>query len=324
MRQKDSQNYIFIDEVQLLPNLERIVNSLATPSGIDLYITSTNSYIASSKIATQLSGRYVEIKIQPLTFSEFMQFFPDEANRTAKFQQFLRYGGFPEVANFLISGAEQQIPLYLQNIYSTVLEKDIKHRKQIRSMEDFRNVALFSFDSVGKILSPTKISNTLKSTSVHITNQTVDSYLTALQDCYLLYKAQRFDIRGKMLLKTLEKYYTVDLGLIEAVLGKPSSADMGRRLENIVYLELLYRYGQVWIGKNYDMEIDFVVKNSDGVTQYFQVAQTVAQEETLQRELRSLDNTGDHYKKTLLTLDSFDTDEQGIEHRNIINWLLDA
>lgn len=323
MCQVNTQNYVFIDEVQLVPEFEKTIDSLFVKDGIDLYITGSNAYMTSSELATMLSGRYIEIKMQPLTFAEFMQFFPGELDKTSRFQQFMRYGGFPEVANFLVGGAEQQIPLYLQNIYQTVLEKDIKLRKQIRSMEDFRNVAAFSFDNIGSILSPTRISNSLRQANAIVANQTIDNYLTALQDCYILYKAQRFDIRGKKLLQTLEKYYAVDLGLVETVLGRPGTVNLGHRLENIVYLELLARYGKVWIGKNYDKEIDFVIKNSSGITEYFQVSQTAADTKTLQRELGSFQNTGDNYKKTLLTLDLMSADETGIERKNVIDWLLE-
>ncbi len=322
MCDKNSQNYVFIDEVQMVPDFESIVDSLFVKGYIDLYITGSNAYMTSSELATLLSGRYVEIKMQPLTFAEFVRFFPEGYDRLTQFQQFMRYGGFPEVANFLVGGAAEQVPLYLKNIYETVLEKDIKLRQQVRSMEDFRNTTAFVFDSLGSVLSPTRIANVLKQNNLTTSKQTIDNYLTALQDCFILYKAPRFDIRGKKLLKTLEKYYAVDLGLVETVLGRPSSADLGHRLENIVYLELLARYGKVWIGKNYEKEIDFVVQSRNGLTEYFQVAQTVTDSKTLEREVAVLQNTGDHYKKTLLTLDHFDTHELGIERLNVIDWLL--
>jgi predicted AAA+ superfamily ATPase len=190
-------------------------------------------------------------------------------------------------------------------------------------MEDFRNVILYAFDNIGSITSPTNIANTLKSKEDLVNKQTVDYYLTALGDCFILYEARRFDIRGKKLLKTLEKYYAVDLGLVNAILGRPSGADLGHRLENVVYLELIKRYPKVWIGKNYEKEIDFVVKNQDGVTEYFQVAQTVAETRTLEREISAIKNTGDHYKNMILTLDLFTTDENGIECKNIVEWLLE-
>lgn len=322
--EKHVQNYVFIDEAQMLPEFERTIDSLFVKDDIDLYITGSNAYMTSSELATLLSGRYIEIKMQPFTFAEFMQFFPGGTDRTARFQQFMRYGGFPEVANFLTGGAEAQIPLYLQSIYDTVLEKDIKLRKQIRSMEDFRNTAAFAFDNIGNISSPTRISGILRQANQIVAYQTVDNYLTALQDCYVLYKTSRFDIRGKKLLKTLEKYYAVDLGLVDTVLGRPSNADLGHRLENVVYLELLSRYGKVWVGKNYEKEIDFVVKNSGGMTEYFQVSQTAIDDRTLQREMSALENTGDNYRRMLLTLDPFAVDEAGIERKNLIDWLLET
>jgi predicted AAA+ superfamily ATPase len=320
--EKNKQNYVFIDEVQMIPEFEKTVDSLFVKSDIDLYITGSNAYMTSSEIATMLAGRYVEIKMRPLTFSEFMQFFPENSDSIAKFQQFMKYGGFPEVANFLVGGAEAQIPLYLQNIYETVLEKDIRKRKQIRSIDDFRNVVLYSFDNIGNITSPNKIAEILTNKTAVVDKATVDNYLNALTDCFILYETKRFDIRGKKLLKTLEKFYVVDLGLVDTVLGRPSNADVGRRLENIVFLELIKRYPKVWIGKNYEREIDFVIKNQDGVTEYFQVAQTVAETKTLEREMSAVKNTGDNYMKTILTLDLFKTDETGIECKNVIDWLL--
>lgn len=322
---KDAMNYIFIDEVQLIPDFEKMLDSLHLRKNIDLYVTGSNADITSSEIGTLLSGRYVEIKMQPLTFSEFLQFFPDgEVDKFAKFQIFMRYGGFPEVAKLLAAGREMAVAPYLRGIYDTVLEKDIKTRKNIRFMDDFRNLVNFTFNNVGNVTSPNNISNVLRGENQIIDKATVSSYLDALSDCYILYPTQRFDIRGKQLLKTLEKYYAVDLGLVDAVLGLPSGADVGHRLENIVFLELFKRYdGKVWVGKNYEKEIDFVCKNLDGTLDYYQVAETAAWPETLARELSSIENTGDKYRKTLLTLDLIETDESGVAKRNIVNWLCD-
>lgn len=322
---KDAMNYIFIDEVQLIPDFEKTLDSLHLRKNIDLYVTGSNADITSSEIGTLLSGRYVEIKMQPLTFSEFLQFFPDgEVDKFAKFQIFMRYGGFPEVAKLLAAGREMAVAPYLRGIYDTVLEKDIKTRKNIRFMDDFRNLVNFTFNNVGNVTSPNNISNVLRGENQIIDKATVSSYLDALSDCYILYPTQRFDIRGKQLLKTLEKYYAVDLGLVDAVLGMPSGADVGHRLENIVFLELFKRYdGKVWVGKNYEKEIDFVCKNLDGTLDYYQVAETAAGPETLARELSSIENTGDKYRKTLLTLDLIETDESGVAKRNIVNWLCD-
>lgn len=322
----DAMNYIFIDEVQLIPDFEKTLDSLHLRQNVDLYVTGSNADITSSEIGTLLSGRYVEIKMQPLTFSEFLQFFSDgEADKFSKFQTFMRYGGFPEVAKLLAAGRDMAVAPYLRGIYETVLEKDIKTRKNIRFMDDFRNLVNFAFNNIGNVTSPNSISNVLRGENQVIDKSTVSNYLDALSDCYILYPTQRFDIRGKQLLKTLEKYYVVDLGLVDAVLGIPSGADVGHRLENIVFLELFKRYdGKVWVGKNYEKEIDFVCKNLDGTLDYYQVAETAVGPETLARELASIENTGDRYRKTLLTLDLIETDEAGVARRNIVNWLCDV
>lgn len=322
------QNYVFIDEVQMVPEFERMVDSLFVKDNIDLYITGSNAYMASSELATFLSGRYVEVRVQPLTFSEFLEFFPaDTTDRMTRFRQFMTYGGFPEVANFLAASnnAEAQIFPYLKAIYDTVLEKDIRQRKNIRDLEDFRSVVRYGFDNIGNVTSPSRIADELgRGTSAKIDRKTVDSYLTALTECFVLYRAERFDIRGKTLLKTLEKYYAVDLGLVDVVLGRPSNADLGRRLENVVFLELQKRYGRVWVGKNDKKEIDFVVRNSDNVLEYYQVALTAVDPKTLEREVSAFTYANDQYRRVLLTMDILDSDEAGIEKRNVVDWLTEV
>ena len=322
----DGMNYVFIDEVQLIPEFEKTLDSLYLRENVDLYVTGSNAQITSSEIGTLLSGRYVEIKLQPLTFREFLEFFPDGAtDKYAKFQLFMRHGGFPEVANLLSTGRTMAVYPYLRDIYNTVLEKDIKTRKNIRFMDDFARTVEFMFNNVGCITSPNNISNVLRNENQVIDKETVAGYLAALAESYILYPTQRFDVRGKQLLKTLEKYYAVDLGLVNAVLGLPSNADVGHRLENLVFLELKRRYdGRVWIGKNYEKEIDFVAKRIDGTLDYFQVAETAATLETFEREVGSLRNTGDKYQKTLLTLDLLETDDGGIRRRNIVEWLTEV
>lgn len=314
---KATKNYVFLDEIQTLPNFEQLVDSLFTKKYIDLYLTGSNAYMSSSEIATLLSGRYVEIEMQPLSFSEFVQFFPETSDTSALFEKYLKFGGFPEVANMLSVGVEGQVPLYLQNIYRTILEKDIELSKKIQNMDEFRSVTDYIFDNIGNITSVNKIANVLNKNSI-----TVEKYLKTLKDCFLLYETKRFDVRGKELLKTLEKYYAVDLGLVNAVLPKVSNSDIGHKLENIVYLELRKRYRDVWIGRNQNKEIDFVVRDDDGVTEYYQVAMTVADDMTLSREISAFPDLRDNYRKTILTLDLIDTNESGIEKKNIIKWLL--
>lgn len=315
-------NYIFIDEVQMVPEFERMLDSLYVKPYTDVYVTGSNAYMLSSDIATLLTGRQVEIKMQPLSYGEFVQFFDEKDRSERLFEQYLRFGGFPEAVNMLVRGAGTEIPNYLESIYNTILEKDIKKRKSIRNIDDFRRVYRYCLDNIGNVTSPNRIANVLNDSHKGVDHKTVDDYLRALTDCFLLYSAERYDIRGKEILRSGEKYYSVDLGLMDALLGRPSMMNLGHRLENIVFMELNRRYGNVKIGKNYDKEIDFVVKNKGGDTEYYQVSQTLANEETLNRELAAFKNTGDHYARTILTMDPIETNDAGIMHKNIVRWLL--
>ena len=315
-------NYVFIDEVQNIPEFEKTIDSLFIRENIDLYITGSNAYITSSELGTLLSGRYIEIKMQPLVFSEFIQFFPNEMPREKLFELFLKYGGFPEVANFLAAHAETQIPVYLSGIYETILEKDIKQHFKIDDLTDFRRVVKYLFDSIGKPISSNNISvASAESPLGEVPRKRVKAYIDALTDCYIFYDAERYDIRGKQILKTQDKYYAVDLGLTDTVLGRPTNADYGRKLENLVFLELKHRYTNVYIGKNYGKEIDFVAKDFNGITTYYQVSWTTMSQETLEREVSAFKNTGDNYQKILLTMDNFPSNENGIQRINVIDWL---
>lgn len=317
-------NYIFIDEVQMVPGFERMLDSLFVKPYTDIYVTGSNAYMLSSDIATLLTGRYIEIEMQPLVFSEFVQFFESVGDRIQMFQQYLRSGGFPEVANMLATGAGSEVSKYLEGVYNTIIEKDVKKRKNMRSMDDFRRVYLYCLDNIGNIMSSNRVANVLNDAGRNIDRKTVSEYLQAMTDCFLLYCVERYDIRGKDILRTGEKYYTVDLGLADTLLGRPSTANVGHRLENIVFLELNKRYGNVKVGKNYDKEIDFVIRNHEGEMEYYQVSQTIAGGDTLKRELAAVKNTGDYYKKTILTMDLLESSEDGIMCRNLINWLLSA
>ncbi len=320
-----AMNYIFIDEVQMVPEFERAVDSLYVKENTDIYLTGSNAYMLSSDIATLLTGRYVEIKIQPLGFAEFVEFFADEGRDVSQlFRMFLDMGGFPEVANMLTRSATTEVSLYLNGVYDTITEKDVKKRKGIYDMDAFRRVYLYCLDNVGNVTSANNIANALSSKRLTIDRKTVVDYLQSMMDCFLLYRAERYDIRGKNILQTGEKYYTVDLGLTNALLGRPSGADVGRRIENLVFLELNRRYGQVFVGKNYGKEIDFVVRNAEMEWEYFQVSLTLAEAGTRERELAALENTGDFYRRTVLTMDPIDTDERGIRCRNLVQWLLEV
>ena len=318
----NGMNCVFIDEVQNIPEFEKTIDSLFIRNNIDLYITGSNAYITSSELGTLLSGRYIEIKMQPLVFSEFVNFFPSEMSHEKLFELFLKYGGFPEVANFLVANAESQISTYLTSIYETILEKDIKQHFKIDDLTDFRRVVKYLFDSIEKPISANNISTaSTESTLGTIPRKRVKSYIDALIDCYIFYNAERYDIRGKQLLKTQDKYYAVDLGLTDTVLGRPTNADYGRKLENLVFLELKHRYVNVYIGKNFNKEIDFVTKDSNGIITYYQVSWTTMNQETFEREVSAFKNTGDNYRKILLTMDKFPANENDIQRINIIDWL---
>ena len=320
----DVMNYIFIDEVQMVPDFERMLDSLYVKPYTDIYVTGSNAYMLSSDIATLLTGRYIEIKMQPLSFKEYVQFFDEASDKNHLFGSFMRYGGFPEVANMLSHGAEAEVSNYLGAVYDTIMEKDIKRRRNIRNMDDFRRVYMYCLDNIGSITSSNRIANVLNDAYGGIDRKTVGEYLQALSDCFLVYPVERYDVRGKEILRAGEKYYSVDLGLVDVLLGRPSQANLGHRLENIVFLELNKRFGNVKVGKNYDKEIDFVVKNRDGELEYYQVSQTVASAETFEREMSAIKNTGDYYRKTILTMDLLEANDDGIARKNIINWLLEG
>lgn len=318
---QSKMNYIFIDEVQMVPEFERMLDSLFVKPNTDIYVTGSNAYMLSSDIATLLTGRYIQVEMLPLTFSEFCLFFDGNHDRNELFRDFLRFGGLPEVANMLAKGADSAISTYLDGVYNAILEKDIRKHKNIRNLEDFRRVYRYCLDNIGSITSPNNIANVLKNDFVTIDRKTVSEYLQAMVDCYILCRAERYDIRGKELLRAGEKYYSIDLGFVDAVLGRSTMENSGHRIENIVYLELKKRYHEVRVGKNYDKEIDFIVKNKQGEMEYYQVSQSLADLSTRERELSALKNTGDYYKKTILSMDLIETSEDGIMCRNLISWL---
>jgi predicted AAA+ superfamily ATPase len=315
------RNYVFLDEIQNVPEFEKLVDSLYVKDFLDMYITGSNAYMLSSDLATFLSGRYVEIRVLPFSFREFAENY-DNIPKSEMFGDFLAYGGFPEVSNLLHGGAKSEINAYLSNIYETVLTRDVKRKRAIRGEFDFENVLRFAMDNIGNLVSPNRIANYLTNGGSSVHRLTVESYLSALTDSFMLYRANRFDVRGKKLLQTLNKYYTVDLGLMRFLLGKDTSVDTGHILENVVYLELLRRNREVWVGKNNDREVDFVVRTIDGNTEYYQVAETMLGEATRVRELAPLENIRDHYQKFVLTLDSGDYTHRGIRQLNMIDWLL--
>lgn len=312
--------YVFLDEVQNVPGFQRAVDSLYIKKNVDVYITGSNAYLLSGELATLLSGRYIEIKMLPLSFKEYVSAF-DNNNYQQLFLDYMRNGGMPGNINILKSNVND-LDKYLDGIFSTIVYKDIMARNNITDKLLLESVIKYIFDSIGSPISIKKISDTLTSKGISTSNHTVENYITALLESFLIYKAERFDVKGKNLLARDYKYYVVDSGLRSYLLGKKADSDMGHILENIVYLELLRRGYKVYVGKVDDLEVDFVAENRDGL-RYYQVALTVRDEKVLERELRSLQKTGDHYPKTLLTLDmDLETDYDGIRKVNVVDWLL--
>ena len=320
----NNKYYIFLDEVQNVPNFQKAVDGLYIKKNVDLYITGSNAYLLSGELATLLSGRYIEIKMLPLSFKEYVSIFETEKNMNVQklFLDYMKNGGMPGNITILKNNPND-IDKYLDGIFSTIVYKDIMARNNINDKMILESILKFIFDSIGSPISTKKISDTLTSRNINISNHTVENYITAFLESFLIYKSERFDVKGKNLLARDYKYYVVDTGLRSYFLGKKADSDMGHILENIVYLELLRRGYKVYVGKVDELEVDFVAENREGI-KYYQVALTTRNEDILNRELRSLQKTGDHYPKYLLTLDmDLEADYDGITKINVIDWLLD-
>lgn len=318
----DKMNYVFLDEVQNVPEFQRAVDSLYIKKNVDVYITGSNAYLLSGELATLLSGRYIEIKMLPLSFKEYVSAFPNNNNYYQLFLEYMRNGGMPGNLS-IIDTNPNDIDKYMDGIFSTIVYKDIIARNNITDKILLENILKFIYDSIGSPISTKKISDTLTSKGMSTSNHTVENYITAFIESFLIYKAERFDVKGKNLLVRDYKYYSVDTGLRSYLLGKKADSDMGHILENIVYLELLRRGYKVYVGKVDDLEVDFVAENREGL-KYFQVALSVRDDKVLERELKSLQRTGDHYPKYLLTLDmDLESDYDGITKINVVDWLLD-
>lgn len=314
---KEGMNYVFLDEIQQVEEFEKAVDWLYTKKNVDLYITGSNAFLLSGELATLLSGRYVQIKMLPLSFREYLSAFPDNQDLGQQYANYLQNSSFPGTLE--LSGS-QDIRIYLEGIYTSILLKDIMTRRKITDAAMLESVIRFLFDNIGNICSARKIANTMTSAGKKISVPTVENYISALIDSYILYKAERYDIKGKQYLSTGVKYYVADIGLRYYLLGtKP--ADMGHILENVVYLELLRRGYEVYVGKMGEEEVDFIAVNEAGM-EYYQVALTVLEEATLQRELKPLDAIRDHNPKYLLTMDYTPlTSYNGIKQLNVLGWL---
>lgn len=318
----DKMNYIFLDEIQHVNQFEKVVDSLFLKDNCDVYITGSNAYFMSGELATVLTGRYVELKMLPLSFKEFCSGLEEAENMSnaQKFNLYIEQGSFPYLLKYKRS--KNDVRDYLRDIYNSVLLKDIVARLKVSDVSTLENVTKFLLHNIGNIVSATKIANTLKSQGKGVDQKTIDKYLRGLTDSLMLYEAQRYNLKGKMFLKTNSKYYTVDIGL-RNMLVKSSESDIGHILENIVFLELKRRGYDVYVGHLDDGGIDFVAVNGDDIS-YYQVAATTLDENVLNRELAPFKKVGDNYPKYLLTLDEiFGTaDYNGIKKLNVLDWLL--
>ncbi|MBR3132926.1 MAG: ATP-binding protein, partial [Clostridia bacterium] len=324
---KGKKTYIFLDEIQKVKEFEKTVDSLFINKDVDLYITGSNAWLLSSELATLLTGRYIEIKMLPLSFKEYMSAFEDKTDISRKFRDYLRYSSFPQAIE-LYKINPDNINLFLDGIYNTVLFKDVMQRKGITDRNTLERVTKYLYDNIGNRTSMKSISDNIEGLEKNNSYNTVSAYVEALIDSFIVYKANRYDIKGKEFLKTQEKYYAIDIGLRYYMLGQGSGRDMGHILENIVYLELLRRGYKVYIGKYDDLEVDFVAKNSEN-TFYYQVALTTREATAghsliLERELAPLKKIDDNYPKYILTLDDdLDADFDGIKKINVLDWLLE-
>ena len=311
------QYYVFLDEVQRVSEFQKAVDGLYIIKNIDVYITGSNAYLLSGELATLLTGRYIEIKMYPLSFEEYLSYYEKDANEKI-YLDYINRSSFPYALKL---EEESEIDDYLDALYNTIIVKDIGQRKKIADTLMLRTVAKFMFNNIGNCLSIKKIADTLTSDGRSISVHTVESYLESLVESYVFNKVSRFDIKGKQYLQSGEKYYATNVTMRYALLGR-RNIDAGHILENIVYLELIRRGYKVYVGKTGEKEIDFVAENKEGFT-YFQVVYTTREKTTLERELAPLQDVNDHYPKYILTMDIDPiADYDGIKKINVLDWLL--
>jgi len=323
---QNEPNYIFLDEIQNIADFEKLVDGLYVSENVDVYITGSNANLLSSELATLLSGRYIEISILPFSFAEYLEVRGiDTSNKylnyEALFYDYVNETSLPKGIELREEGFDK-IYEYLEALYATIIEKDITQRHKINNKRAFGNVVKFIAANIGNQISPSSISKALKMDNQSIHNSTVENFIEYLVESFVFYCANRFDIKGKKQLATLEKYYLADLGLLNVLVGRDRMADRGHILENVVYLELLRRGYKIWTGALRIGEIDFVVKNRNGEVEYYQVSWEISSPETEEREFKPLEAVKDNYPKFLLTTESFPQSRAGIIHKNVFEWLL--
>ena len=325
---KDGTYYVFLDEIQMVMDFQKAIDSLALKKNVDIYITGSNAYLLSGELATLLSGRYIEINMLPFSFREYSEM--KGASGEDTFADYLRWGGMPYIA--MQEDPQTMADVYLEGIYNTIVVKDVELRMQRREADSnsrrvsdlslLKNVARYLADTIGNPVSVSKIAGFIASTGRKVSQTTISDYVESLVEPYIFYPVQRFDVLGKQLLKTSGKYYITDLGLRRHMVAK-SNYDLGLSLENVVYFELLRRGYTVNVGKWKDLEVDFVARKGEARI-YVQVTASMTDPSTFEREMRPLREIPDNYPKIVLTLDRFsDGDYEGILVRNAIDWLLE-
>lgn len=312
------KNYVFLDEIQNVNEFQKVIDSLHLKKNVDLYVTGSNAYLLSGELATLLSGRYIEIKMQPLSFKEYVDGTSDNVTIEKKYTNYLVDSSFPGALEFK---TRDKINEYLDGLYHTIILKDVVTRLKISDVFMLESIIKFLFDNIGNITSTKKIADTMISSGRNISVHTIEKYIKGLEDSFIIYRVGRYDTKGKQFLKTGDKYYVADIGIRYYLLSN-NGADHGHILENIIYLELLRRGYDISIGKVGTLEVDFIAKKTN-VLEYYQVALTVRDEKTLERELKSLESILDHNPKYLLTLDNDpETSYNGIKRVNALDWLL--
>lgn len=319
----DKKNYLFFDEIQQVSGWEKTVNSLSLEYDADIYVTGSNAYLLSSELATLISGRYVEIKMLPLSFKEYYGYYRDSGkSREELFNNYLKYGGLPQLLS--LPQDEQTIGTFLSSIYDTVILKDVLGRNKLRDIDLLKRVYAFVCGNVGSITSTNSMAKYIANEAKLDTNvrpATIGNILEMLENAFIIYRADRYDVKGKEVLKSLEKYYLADTGLKNIIVGY-NLENYGHSIENAVYLELLRRGYRVYVGKNAAKEIDFVAINKEE-TRYFQVTESLADKATQEREIAPFRSTHDFYEKTIITTDkTYITNVNGIKIVNLIDFLL--
>lgn len=321
LKDQKGKVYFFFDEIQLVEDWEKVINALRVSFDSDIYITGSNSKLISGDLATLLAGRYVEFEIQPFTFDEFSQINNKlNLSRDELFQKFIKIGGMPGLKYFKLE--EEVSQKYLNDIYNTVLVKDVLNYNNIRDVDIFNRILSFVMQNIGATFSASAIKNYLKSENRNISVDTVLNYLEYCNRAFVLKKVPRFDLEGKKLLNVDEKYYLTDHGFRQSM-GFSNLKDIEKTLENIVYIELISRGYDVKIGKVKDREIDFVAKRGE-IISYFQISYLMENEKTREREFGVYDLIKDNYPKYVLSMDKLDFSQKGIIHKNIIDFLLEG